>query len=98
MLYGHMSFCLQCLGSVCLLRWEEKRDGVKWSVDPNSDQHVHIYLPVLESILGIFEIKLVRQMAAIVFETALDFNSLFWSEEFGTTQISNFPGTFSRAQ
>lgn len=69
--------------------WEEERDGVKWSVDTDGDEHVNVDLPVLESVHGVLQIEFICQGAAIRLEATLNFDFLFWSKEFGTRQVSD---------
>ena len=64
------------------IRWEEKRNGVKRSVDSDCDKHVYVNLPVFESIHGELEVKFIGKAGSVMLETAFDFRALFLSQEF----------------
>ena len=66
------------------LRWEEERDGVQRSVDTDGDQHVHVDLPVLESVIGKLDVELISEGGTIGLKSPLDLDTLFFSQEFGT--------------
>lgn len=67
---------------------EEERDGVERSVDSDRDEHVHIYLPVLECLEEVFEIEVVGEPGSVIFESALDFHPFGLCEKFGSVAIS----------
>jgi len=72
---------------------EEERDRVEGSVDTDSDQHVNVDLPVLESGVEVLDVILVGEGAAIQLEPVLDFITFFLGEETGTKEpISSPPG------
>ena len=63
---------------------EEERDGVERRVDSDRDEHVHIDLPILKCLKEVFEIELVSERGAIVFESALDFDPFGLCKELGS--------------
>ena len=64
------------------IRWKEKRNGIKRGVDSDCDQHVHVNLPILESIHGELEVEFIGKVGSVMLETAFDFRALFLSQEF----------------
>lgn len=82
--YGHQLTLFVCVAHVLDDGRQEQRDGVQRRVDTDGDQHVHVDLPILECVEGVFHVELVSERAAVGLETTLYFGALFLCEELGT--------------
>lgn len=58
------------------LRGKKERNGIERRVDSNSNEHVHIYLPICKSIFGKLDVEMICQGATVMFEATFDFSAL----------------------
>lgn len=69
---------------------EEQGEGVDGTEASHANQHVDIDFPVFESLVDIFHVEIVSQMASIFSQPTLHFGALLRCEKSRTMMISTW--------